>query len=146
MRGAFALILLFVAALFAVTRYDPDAGNRILIEPVEEPDAPAFYLQSGTAVEKRYSGVMDYGNLPSILPPERFMGSAGVLTFFLTKEEITKACGDDNLACVIRSKDGGTFMVLPNTCELVVSRVEIVAAILCHELGHVNGWPGEHGP
>lgn len=136
MRGA-GLIVLVIAALLAVTRYEPRAGSRLSIEPVGAPaEAPAV----------RYSGSFDPDNIPSILPPEHFTGSVGALTLFVSRPEMNALCGAGNLACVRPRKTGERVMILPNPCPLQVSRVEAFAAITCHEIGHINGWVGEHGP
>jgi hypothetical protein len=37
----------------------------------------------------------------------------------------------------------GERMVMPNPCSF--PQTESYARMLCHELGHVNGWPSTHG-
>lgn len=95
------------------------------------------------------------------IPPERFRGDRRrVPVSFLTLAEIRKVCGPDAGACVL-----GGEVFLPNPCEdsktaragwdndvpVIESQDEygysdlnVFQTIVCHELGHVNGWSGEH--
>lgn len=45
-------------------------------------------------------------------------------------------------ACTM-SKGGNYLVMMPNPC-LPAYRSESYAKLLCHEQGHVNGWPGDH--
>lgn len=45
------------------------------------------------------------------------------------------------VGCEMRMKKGGTIIVVENPCRYPDDRY---ARHVCHELGHVNGWPADH--
>lgn len=92
----------------------------------------------------RYSGVYDPtapDGLQRILPPSRFQADVAVVTVF-SADAVARYCGPA-LACVIIMKDGSKAVLMPNPC--LVGTDDAFAGILCHEIGHVNGWPPTHG-
>ncbi len=79
-------------------------------------------------------------------PPGRFTGEATTLVQVTDQAGVNRAChplfgappaGMKTDACFT-----GERMVLPNPCDFPEERY---ARMLCHELGHVNGWPSTHG-
>lgn len=86
------------------------------------------------------------------MPPARFRGNTAVILQTLTPAEVEKKCDDGpptcgyvTLACtvVIQGKhDHTALMIMPNPCS---SPDDPYAVLLCHELGHANGWPDSHG-
>ena len=80
-------------------------------------------------------------------PPARFRQDATVILEIRDQSEIEKTCqarygapppGRRMEACVI-----GNRAIMRNPCSFPQS--ESYAAMMCHELGHVNGWPATHG-
>lgn len=73
------------------------------------------------------------------LPPEAYRGSRPVLVDFMGDGEAftycTNAAGTPAIACANRFR-----IWIENPCLYQGA----YAALLCHELGHVNGWPGDH--
>jgi hypothetical protein len=128
-----ALLMLCVGALHAF-----DTGPRsVLVSP----------LESAVAANQapRHSGVMRIeGSLDEIAPPDRFQSDNYAVALFGGPAAITALCGGVRadgrvpLACT-----SDHTMALPNPC--VFAHADFYAAIVCHELGHANGWPQNHG-
>jgi hypothetical protein len=77
------------------------------------------------------------------LPPERFRKNGTILVQFTDQATIDAICGKapckmTTLGCTDRRQ-----MTLPNPCSYPAS--DQYAQLVCHELGHVNGWPRTHG-
>jgi hypothetical protein len=75
-------------------------------------------------------------------PPVRYMSDTVATVTFAT--DINARCGAapkgyTKLACAGVSAG---WMVLPNACAYPT---ESYAQTVCHEMGHVNGWPETHG-
>lgn len=79
-------------------------------------------------------------------PPARFRADARVRLSFGAPAQVSAICshglpplpcGSHWLACTV-----GDEITVPNPCAIAD---DPYAAILCHELGHVNGWPPIHG-
>jgi len=75
------------------------------------------------------------------LPPERFRHDTVVAVKFETDaamrcQEIGAPPG--SAACF-----GQGLAIMPNPCDLLWSH-EIFARLMCHEIGHRNGWPADH--
>jgi hypothetical protein len=62
----------------------------------------------------------------------------------LCSDEATGPGDQVPLACVRSDGKGHAFLIAANPC--LAARRDLYAAILCHELGHLNGWPSTHGP
>lgn len=90
-------------------------------------------------------------SLPSLysneLPPERFQHNATVVLMTTDQVGIDQAClaqfgpappGMKTDAC-----ESGGRIVAPNPCSY--PETDLYARILCHEIGHANGWPAAHG-
>lgn len=84
-------------------------------------------------------------------PPPRFRGDNTVpKVTFAGSAKVRALCGvpakpdQEVLACTGLTNTGdATRMVLPNPC--VGFHGEEFAKLACHELGHVNSWPIDHG-
>lgn len=79
-------------------------------------------------------------------PPERFTGNVVMQLDIRDQEGINAAChplygapppGMQTNGCAF-----GSTVVLSNPCALAAT--ESYARLLCHELGHVNGWSADH--
>lgn len=86
-----------------------------------------------------------HGPIYSGMPPERFQGDGAAVVVFLS--DVEQLCGPaepgfKKLACAFKGKDGVPVLVLPSPCPL--GEVESFARLTCHELGHRNGWGGNH--
>ena len=87
------------------------------------------------------------GEVASGLPPVRFRGDA---TFsVVATSDVERDCKVAGLKPVAETKTeacaiiGGKapVVITPNPCKATGA----YARTLCHELGHVNGWPSTHG-
>jgi hypothetical protein len=123
-----ALMLLALGLLAELDRGEPPlliAGAaapmpKIVIIPA--PVAPAVALYSTAA------------------PPERYRRNASFRITIMDEAAIGGACGDSGfIACEI---SGQRRVIISNPCLFDGE----YAHRLCHELGHVNGWPRMHGP
>lgn len=95
----------------------------------------------------KYSGYLDDpNNVEQIIPPQKYWGNTVVVTVFLTADQIEQACGDKEALACVSKEDNVAVMYMMNPCPLKVGHQELYAAITCHEIGHVNGWPHDHGP
>lgn len=83
------------------------------------------------------------------LPPVRFRGAPPhILVNFAYPSEIARLCGYQDRRDVVvegctRMAEGRTpVMILPHPSKV---DPRDFARISAHEIGHVNGWPGNHG-
>ena len=85
--------------------------------------------------------------LSDVTPPARYQGDATMTVQATDQAGINAACnplfgappaGMKTNACAT-----GRRVVVPNPCRFDQS--DRYAHLLCHELGHVNGWPSTHG-
>ena len=80
-------------------------------------------------------------------PPERFQKAATLTLELSDQAGIDRKCQ----ALFGRLPDGlkanachtGDRVIMPNPCSF--PQTETYARLLCHELGHENGWPATHG-
>jgi hypothetical protein len=76
-------------------------------------------------------------------PPARFRANTRARIRFMDEAAIGRACGDEGFgSCASIGPLRRPWLVMPNPCGIP----ESYAKRLCHELGHVNGWPRLHGP
>ena len=73
-------------------------------------------------------------------PPEEGRVDNQARVFFLHPIVVNRLCNEatgssGTIAC---ASIGGPWMIVPNPC--VFADRELYAAILCHELGHINGF------
>ena len=89
--------------------------------------------------------------LTSAATPQQpfYGGDNGIYAEFVTDPLVRmKKCRTDGIvaACVTwRDEKTPEAMYLPNCCDPAWSD-EDFARLCCHELRHVNGWPGDHPP
>lgn len=81
-------------------------------------------------------------------PPERFQkDGAAVVLFVSTQDDINAICGKApegrrTMACTHFEDGKAPIITMPNPCNVTY---DYYAHLICHELGHVNGWPRTHG-
>lgn len=88
------------------------------------------------------------------LPPTQYQGDHVALVYFVDNPNSLKACG---ISQQLDSKGGptvfrgcvrdtplGQIVYLPNPCKDKKATAENYGSLVCHELGHVNGWPSNH--
>ena len=87
------------------------------------------------------------GTINSGMPPERFRGNSAAIVIFTDRAGITALCGPAPpgyviMGCRREATNGAPVLVMPNPC--ILGESEFYAKLTCHELGHRNGWSGEH--
>lgn len=71
-------------------------------------------------------------------PPEPFQGDIRAIIEFIEPDKVAKRCNGPPEVRACQSGFGDdTLIVAPNPCEYTQ---EAYAWLMCHELGHVNGW------
>jgi hypothetical protein len=70
------------------------------------------------------------------------MGDVAAVAIF-SDQSVRVGCGEGTIACAAFDEDKTPVLILPNPCPL--AEVDLYAAIVCHEIGHLNGWPKGHG-
>lgn len=75
-------------------------------------------------------------------PPEQFMGDTQVPVIFTSNVE--DICGEADPGYVVLGCAIGNLIILPNPCLVASYREEGFARLVCHEMGHTSGWPGNH--
>lgn len=82
-------------------------------------------------------------------PPMRFRGDVVLDSVeFLTPAKIPARCGVKKSgqiveACAYMRSNGKHTVILPNPCKAPAA--DDWARLTCHEIGHLNGWPADHG-
>lgn len=82
------------------------------------------------------------------LPPARYQGDVSIRVRFAAPAAVDRYChgwggprdGWD-LGCFIPAL---RVIVIPNPCGLPAGDASEEDKLLCHEIGHVNGWPKDH--
>ena len=87
----------------------------------------------------------EYGG-SAVLPPAQYQVDASSFVRFGDRVDIQRECtgrvGNHSIAC---ATIGGGSIWIENPCDVYqADRSQHYAALLCHELGHVNGWPADH--
>jgi hypothetical protein len=78
--------------------------------------------------------------------PQRFRGPVDrVRLDFKSAAEVNRYCAGGVVLCdrVFYACASGRRITMPNPCDYPAG--DEYAALLCHELGHLNGWPATHG-
>lgn len=76
------------------------------------------------------------------VPPARYRKDNAAVVYFV--DDVSPLCGRASTpGFVIVACARGNQIAMPNPCRFAAS--EYYARIMCHELGHVSGWPGTHG-
>lgn len=100
-------------------------------------------LLVGAAGHQRFPTKTQTLPLVPLWPPQEYQKSTAARVIFTDPSGIGKMCGVAKeagqliLACQGEIK-GMPVIVLPNPC--LWPEPEFYAAVVCHELGHVNGW------
>lgn len=83
------------------------------------------------------------------LPPERFQHDTYATTFFVGMPTLEALCSGNSapasvvvVGCTRTMNSGAQIIVLPNPCLL--GKEDYYAQIVCHEMGHTEGWPADH--
>jgi hypothetical protein len=87
------------------------------------------------------------GTMNSGMPPLRYQGNGAAVVIFTDRAGIDEACGVAPegfriIACTKHTSDGVGVIFMPNPAPY--GETEFFARIMSHELGHVNGWSGNH--
>lgn len=79
------------------------------------------------------------------LPPLRYRGDINGAVHFASPEKVTVLCGGKVEGKILLgcARARPRQMYVANPC---LSSDQLYARELCHELGHLNGWPADHGP
>lgn len=102
--------------------------------PVEPPAPPPAVTGPGT---RYFDG----------LPPARFVKGGFVTVLFVHPAQLYEACGAPQVqgltlkGCARMMKSGVKAVIVPHPCVTLDGEYTV---ILCHELGHWAGWPGDH--
>lgn len=107
--------------------------------------APAALAQDPPVKPKQVTSLIS-----SDTPPDRFQHTAVFKVLTMTPDGVSSLCdgrhsppeGYRTLGCTVPI-DGAAVVIVPNPC---LFDDEPFAHLLCHEAGHVNGWPATHGP
>lgn len=83
-----------------------------------------------------------------IMPPPQYRGDVrAVVITTSTQAETDAGCGKAapsmaNAACAKVGPGNEPYVIIPNPCRFAERAPdgELYAAMLCHELGHVQGW------
>lgn len=81
-------------------------------------------------------------------PPKRFQKDVKVMVYFQNPNIINRGGGYHNRpfcgsTVFAYSDPDSKTMNLPNPCDY--PQTDAYARLICHELGHINGWPAYHG-
>lgn len=89
------------------------------------------------------------GSLSDGWPPARFRGDVTATIRFVPPERVGEVCGAKptcgyvTLGCTLTRPDGSKLVVLPNP-NAEGPAADAYRKLVAHELGHVNGWAGDH--
>lgn len=73
-------------------------------------------------------------------PPLRFrLSGTTTMVTFIDPKDMQEACGSESPRVIACAR--GDRIIMPNACY----SVSYYGQILCHEVGHIQGWPGYHG-
>lgn len=74
------------------------------------------------------------------MPPKRFQGNVRVV--IATVDNLNDVCGQPPPGKFWFGCTRGVTVFMPNPCPYGQQEY---ARILCHEFGHIQGWPATHG-
>lgn len=97
------------------------------------------FVAAASLAAPALAGLIDNG-----WPPERFWGSTEVTVVFIPSNRIENLCGHIDDATVLGCTLPDGRVVLPDPNGDIRYQREDFARLVGHELGHVNGWPGDH--
>lgn len=75
-------------------------------------------------------------------PPQRYQGDNVAVLTFSASAPADCAGGSREFGVTVEACTRGNLVTVPNPCAWPGS--DPYAQLLCHELGHVNGWPSNH--
>lgn len=80
-------------------------------------------------------------------PPPRYTRNATAFVHFAGEQAITAKCDADDPSPADMTTEGCSFgppneIYIPNPCTFPAG--DRYARLLCHEIGHLNGWPDNH--
>jgi hypothetical protein len=77
-------------------------------------------------------------------PPARYAGNAAAYVHFTDQKRISARCDEkgDPLPSEACSFGPPNEIYMPNPCSFPPS--DDYARLMCHEIGHLNGWPDNH--
>lgn len=107
---------------------------------VELDRPPAPLLIAGITAQPQAAQIVSVYSTDA--PPMRFRKDRSFRLEIMEPAELSKACGDPAFIACEGETIRGVRVIVPNPCGWSGE----YAHILCHELGHVNGWPRLHGP
>lgn len=101
-----------------------------------------FSLAAGAPAAQPNAVQMNNG-----MPPERFRGNSVSIVVFTDRAGIDEMCGvapppSQIIACARRLNEGTPLIVMPN--PNTYTGPHDYQVIMAHEVGHTNGWPGDH--
>jgi hypothetical protein len=74
-------------------------------------------------------------------PPIQYTADNTATVLFAT--DVNASCGANPKGGILEACQSGPRITLPNPCNGKFQH-ETFARLTCHELGHLNGWPGNH--
>lgn len=86
-------------------------------------------------------------SIDSAWPPERYRNDVEAApTFYVAQDRLERLCGwtPPRPGVVLLGCERGGMIFLPNPCWDVRYSREKFAELVCHEMGHANGWSGKH--
>lgn len=92
----------------------------------------------------------DFDPQVSLLPPEEYQGDNAAVALFVAPEAIEKLCGtaagesQEIISCSGIDKNRTPIVILLNPCLMPPD--DLYAGLVCHELGHINGWKHADAP
>jgi hypothetical protein len=82
-----------------------------------------------------------------VRPPVQFQGNTSVVLDIQNQKGIDRLChplfGRPPAGMKTDACQTGRKVIAPNPCDFPAT--ETYARLLCHEIGHANGWPRTHG-
>lgn len=80
-------------------------------------------------------------------PPVAYQKDVTVQVEFASRQAMQVSCqrlfGQPPTGSAIEACNTGSKIVMPNPCTF--PKEDRYAQLLCHEIGHANGWPSTHG-
>jgi hypothetical protein len=146
--GALAALLLFSSSqqIPYAAAAEPIAPQAQLLTPTDYKDCTPPHPKP--AIDKNAPPNSTY--LTTAMPPVRYRGDATITIEFLGLDDVNKYCASGSKkimkpVCGYRfyGCQHGNKLYMPHPC--VYPETNPYTRLLCHEIGHHNGWPGTHG-
>lgn len=104
-------------------------------------EAPPRMAETGKPVPDQFPVTTSFDGMP----PERFKGEVIIPVGFLYLDSLGEVCGKAALPLVRLGCATDKAIAIIHPCAPAF-KGEFFARLMCHEAGHVNGWPATHGP